>query len=589
MTPAARTGVTTREPSPRGSSATRIAKAVFALLVLNALLSFSAWWPTPGVVLDDRIAPEFVGLWLMILALVFFASRLSRPMLAGLTIAYMLLVLGRYLDVTIPSMFGRPINVFWDIPQLPRFLWVTAMDWPWWRTAALLVGVGLLVTVIYRVTSASIRVVAREAAPYALRARWVWAVTAAATALVAANYAGVRATWPYVSKPVVPTYWRQAQILVAAFWSERQAVVLPPSTALEAARARPAGTALAALHGRDVYLMMLESYGAVAYEDPRALPALAAARKRFAADLAAGKHLVATAFMRSPTFAGASDLAQLSVLSGIDLSDPMRHDVLLTTGRPTLTSLFREQGYQTFGVYPALSWDWPESKYYGFETFIEGRTLGWRGPQLGYWSVPDQFTMARLEQLHPRDAQSRPRFVFFPTITSHLPFSPVPPFQPDRDKLLSATPFDGADVQRAQAEAPRWTDMFPDYVRMFEYAYRWLGHHLRQGDPRETVYLLVGDHQPAANITGEGASWDVPVHVVTSDRTLLQRFVAQGFTVGLDAPRAPIGGLHDLTGLALKAFADDAPRALQPTPSNDAGTAATGSSFVPMAAGAASK
>jgi hypothetical protein len=373
--------------------------------------------------------------------------------------------------------------------------------------------------------------------------------------LVGANHTGVRATWPVVSKPVTPTYWRQAKILTAAFVAPVQQVVLPPSVALDAARARPPGHALAALKNRDVVLMMLESYGAVAYDAPRARAVLRPARERFAADLRAGGHHVVSAFARSPTFAGASDLAHLSILSGIDLTDPMRHDVLLTTQRPTLVTLFREQGWRTFGIYPALSWTWPEGRFYGYDTFVDGPSLDWRGPKLGYWHIPDAYTMAKLEALHPRrGADAPPRFVFFPTITTHLPFSPVPPHQPDVARLLGPQPFDDADTRRALAKAPNWLDMFDDYVAMIDYQYTWLGAHLRRGDVRETVYVMVGDHQPAANVTGEGASWDVPVHVVSRDPTLLSRFVAQGFAPGLEPPRKPIGGLHDLTGLMLEAF-----------------------------------
>jgi hypothetical protein len=145
--------------------------------------------------------------------------------------------------------------------------------------------------------------------------------------------------------------------------------------------------------------------------------------------------------------------------------------------------------------------------------------------------------------------------VFFPTITCHLPFNPVPPYQTDLRKLLGDTPFDPADSARALAVKPDWLNMFPGYVAMVEYTYRWLGDYLRQPQPRDTIYILVGDHQPAANVSGEGASWDVPVHIVSRDPDLLARFAAQGFHEGLEPPRAVRGGLHDLTTMMLRAFA----------------------------------
>ena len=258
--------------------------------------------------------------------------------------------------------------------------------------------------------------------------------------------------------------------------------------------------------------------------------------------------------MRSPTFAGASELAHLSLLSGIDLSDPLRHDLLLTTDRPTLVSLFRRAGYQTVGLYPALSWDWAERAFYGFDLFLDGRNLDYRGPPLGYWKIPDQFSLARFEQLHPLRPDSPPRFLFFPTITTHLPFGPAPPYQSDWERLLTPDPFGAEESRRLLGADVDWLDMLPGYVAMFDYTYRWLGGYLQRPEPRESVMLWVGDHQPASSVSGEGASWDVPVHVITRDPELLARFVALGFQPGLEPRRPSLGSLHDLTALLLKTF-----------------------------------
>ncbi len=453
----------------------RIGIALLALLLLNGMLSFSTWWPTPGIVPDKRLAPEFVGLWLVLLALVAWRGPLSPRSLTALALAYLLLVLGRYLDVTAPSLFGREVNLYWDGAQIPRFLWVTAQDFPWWISAGAVAAVALLLWSLHRLLRWAIAVTAEHAVPHALRTRWAWLATAAATVLVAANYAGVRETWPVVSKPVIPTYVRQADLLLTSMSAQRLQQVLPPSTTLQAALAAPSGKALGSLGGRDVYLIFMESYGAVTYDNPRAVAGLADARRRFAEDIAAGGRQVVSGFISSPTYGGASDLAHLSVLSGLDLSNPMRHDLLLTTDRPTLSTLFRANGYRVFGLYPALFWEWPERAYYGFDEFLQSRELDYRGPPLGYWKIPDQFALARFEQLHPRGADEPPRFVFFPTITCHFPFSPVPPYQPDWQRVLGDKPFDAAELARAENEQVAWLNMFPDYLRMIEYTYALAG------------------------------------------------------------------------------------------------------------------
>ncbi|MCB1982031.1 MAG: hypothetical protein KDF63_08915 [Rhodoferax sp.] len=534
--------------------------ALLALALLNTALSFRNWWPTPGIVPDLRLAPEAVALWLALLAWVAWRGAPSRRALAWLTAGYALLVVGRYFDVTVPTLFGRPVNLYWDGQQIPRFLWVSARDHPWWVSAVAVLVVVAVGWALVRSLRWALGVAATRAAPYALRARWTWVPTGAAALAVvlhlAATVPGV--TWHAVTHPVTPTYARQAVLLATAFAPGGVEAALPRAEALEAALAAPPAQALGALAGRDVELVFLESYGAMAFEHPRVAPALAPARARLAADLDTGGYLVASAFVRAATFAGASELSHLSLLAGIDLTDPLRHDLLLTTDRPTLTTLFRRAGYQTVGLYPALSWDWAERAFYGFDLFLDGRDLAYQGPPLGYWKVPDQFSRARFEQLHPRAAGSPPRFLFFPTITSHLPFGPVPPVQEDWDRLLGADPFGAEAAERLKNAYVDWLDMLPNYVGMFDYTYRWLGAWLRRPQPRETVKLWVGDHQPAASVSGEGAPWEVPVHVVTRDPALLARFVAQGFTPGLVPQRPSLGGMHDLTAMLLRAFAGDA-------------------------------
>jgi hypothetical protein len=526
-----------------------------ALALLNAALSFRNLWPTPGITLDTRLAPEFVALWLLLLAGVAWRGAPTAPAVTALALAWLLLVLGRYADVTVPTLFGRAVNLYWDGQQIPRFVLTASRESPAWFVAAIVAAAAAALTALFMLLRWAVHTVAHHAVPYALGARWTWLPTLAAVAAVVAHQAGAApsVTWHLVTHPVTPTYARQAWLLGTALSPQRLAEALPASAALDAALAQPT-QALGALRGRDFKLFFLESYGAMAFEHPRAAPALAASRQQLEHDIAASGRFVASAFVRAATFAGASELSHLSLLSGVDLSDPLRHDLMLTTQRPTLVSLFRSAGYSTAGLYPALSWDWDERAFYGFDLFLDARNLNWRGPALGYWKVPDQYSLARFEQLHPPGADAAPRFLFFPTITTHLPFGPVPPYQSDWPRLLSADPYGTEASSRLLAAHVDWNDMLPNYIGMFDYTYRWLGGHLQQPEARESVMLWVGDHQPAASVSGPSASWDVPVHIVTRDRALLERFIAQGFVEGLTPQRAPLGGMHDLTTLLLRAF-----------------------------------
>jgi hypothetical protein len=539
-----------------GIASPRAALTVLALVLLNTSLSFTNWWPTPAILPDYRLAPEAVALWLGLLAAVAWRGLPSPRVLAAVSVALLALVFGRYADVTIPGLFGREVNLYWDGQQLPRFVWVSVREQPWWLTLGVFAAAVALLRVLYAILRWAVEVLARDAVPYALRARWTWVPTLAATALVAAHLAGIApsVTWWVVAQPITPTYWKQAGLVATAFTPKRVAELLPPSPALQAALAGSPEVALGGLRGRDFKLFFLESYGAIVYDHAGVARRLAPVREQLAAEIAGSGRLVASAFVRSPTFAGGSDLAHMSLLSGIDLADPMRHHLLLTTDRPTLISLFRRAGYQSVGLYPALSWDWPERAFYGFDLFLEGRDLDYQGPPLGHWKIPDQFSLARFDALHPLTPDSPPRFLFFPTITTHWPFAPVPPYQGDWERLLTPDPFGAEESRRLQNGFVDWFDKLPGYIDMFEYTYRWLGGYLQRPEARESVMLWVGDHQPASSVTGEGASWDVPVHVITRDPELLERFLALGFQPGLDPQRPTLGGLHYLTALLLQAF-----------------------------------
>ena len=66
--------------------------------------------------------------------------------------------------------------------------------------------------------------------------------------------------------------------------------------------------------------------------------------------------------------------------------------------------------------------------------------------------------------------------------------------------------------------------------------------------------ILIGDHQPPAAVSGEGATWNVPVHVVTSHRTLLNQLMARGFRTGWPAGPPAISKMHALLPTLLDAF-----------------------------------
>jgi len=66
--------------------------------------------------------------------------------------------------------------------------------------------------------------------------------------------------------------------------------------------------------------------------------------------------------------------------------------------------------------------------------------------------------------------------------------------------------------------------------------------------------ILLGDHEPAAAVSGEGASWDVPVHVIASRPSILDALRTYGFRDGLTPARPSLGKMHTLLPVLLDAL-----------------------------------
>jgi hypothetical protein len=263
---------------------------------------------------------------------------------------------------------------------------------------------------------------------------------------------------------------------------------------------------------------------------------------------------VVSAFVSSPTFGGGSVLAHLSLLSGIDIRDQDHYTQLMTLKRPTLVSAFKGAGYRTVAIMPGLRESWPEGAFYGFDEIYGAAGLDYQGPAFGWWRIPDQYSLAALDARELRSHPRKPLFAFFPTVSTHMPFEPTPPLQPDWQRALSVHPFDADSLQRALLERPDWTDMGKAYVNSVEYFLDTVSSYLRARPGSHLVLIILGDHQPAANVSGEGASWDVPVHVITSEPQILKSLQNDGFRTGLTPLRPTAGKLSQLGPWSMSAF-----------------------------------
>jgi hypothetical protein len=301
-------------------------------------------------------------------------------------------------------------------------------------------------------------------------------------------------------------------------------------------------------------LAFVESYGAVAYDNHEMAGHVAPSLAELASAVHEAGREVVSAYVDSPTFGGSSWLAHLSLLTGVDVRDQYAYVAVMASSRDTLPKAFARQGYRSMALMPGMRQAWPEGAFYGFNLIYGRDLLEYRGPKFGWWSIPDQYTLAKFDAAELGPASRAPVFAVFPTSTTHAPFGPVAPYQPDWSRVLGPDAFDPVDVDRAMAETPDLTNLSPSYARALAYELTTFAGYVREHSGDDMVIILVGDHQPPAAVSGKGAPHDVPVHVIASPGGVLDRLRAVGFTDGLEPRRPALGSMHELVPVLLTAF-----------------------------------
>jgi hypothetical protein len=515
-----------------------------ALVLLNVSLTFVNIWPTPYVRWDGQLSFE-LAVCVAALALASrFGKTASRRMLRWLAAVWVLLVIGRYAAVTAFTIYGRDINLFWDIRHGWAVAGMLARVAPP-RLILSVVAVALLAPLLMyvllrwalgRVVDAVGRPIERRTLALAAATLMIW-------------FAGQRVvdSAPTVSpfaKPVLQSYGQQVRLLVSDLTPWLKTVPAP----------RPLDSDLSRLGRADVFLIFVESYGAVSYDRPEFAAALQASRAQLENDVGASSRRVVSAFVESPTFGGSSWLAHVSLMTGVDVRDENTNALVMAQTRDTLVTAFSRRGYRTVAAMPGLWHPWPEGAFYRFDDIYARARLDYRGPRFGWWFVPDQFTVARMDALELDRVPRQPVFMFFPTISTHAPFGPTAPYESDWPRLLGDEPYAGPALEEALARKPDLLNLGPSYVHALDYTYSLLGGYLRMRADRDFVMIVLGDHQPPAAVSGPGAPWDVPVHVIASRGELLDRLRGHGFRDGLAPPRTSLGRMHTLLPVLLDAF-----------------------------------
>ena len=323
---------------------------------------------------------------------------------------------------------------------------------------------------------------------------------------------------------------------------------------------------LTGLRGKDVLLVFVESYGRVAVEGSSFSPGVNAVLDAGTARLREEGFASRSAFLTSPTFGAISWLAHATLQSGLWSDSQQRYDVLVTSPRLTLSSLFERAGWRTVASVPANNRDWPQGEFYGFDQLYDSRNLGYEGPRFGYPTMPDQYTLDAFHRLELAPAPRPPVMAEIDLITSHAPWSRTPRLI-DQAAVGDGSVFDGMPEQ-LPSEADIWpspTLVKAAYGHSIEYTLRALVRFVTTYGDDDLVLVLVGDHQPATIVSGADASHDVPIALVARDPAVLDRTADWGWDAGLrPRPDAPVWRMDAFRDRFVAAYSSSGHTGTQP-------------------------
>ncbi len=504
-----------------------------------------------------RLAP--LELPVLLAALLLARGTWSRRLAAAIAALLAAMAAVKAADLASGIAFGRPFNPALDLHLAPAA----------WRLARGAVGAplatmaGIAVVLALGAVAAALlwatRRVARIEPP--ARARPALAALLAASAGLAALDAAREAS------PLDPP---GAAFTARLAWEHLRDVARARADLADfraAAAADPLADAgpglLAALAGRDVIVVFVESYGRAALEAPRYAPTLTATLDGIEAALAERGLAARSAWLASPVAGGQSWLAHATLRSGLAVDGQGRYRALLASPRRTLVDLAAAAGWRSVAVMPAITLAWPEAGRFGYARVMAAGDFGYGGPPFGWVTMPDQFALAAFERqelgppVPPADQPAPPAPVYAEValISSHAPFTPVPPIL-DWDALG-----DGAALAPYAAAGPApeavWSD--PDRVRAqyalsLDYSLRALSGFAARRAGSGALLVVLGDHQPAGFVAMGVGRRDVPLHLLGPPE-LLERIDRWGFTPGMrPAPDAPVWPMQAFRDRFLAAF-----------------------------------
>jgi phosphatidylglycerophosphate synthase len=325
----------------------------------------------------------------------------------------------------------------------------------------------------------------------------------------------------------------------------------------------PASDLLTGLRGKDVIIAFVESYGQAAVQGTSFSPGIDAVLRRDTASLARAGWSTRSAWLTSPGFGGVSQLAHSTLQSGLWVNTEQRYAELVSSRRFTLSDAFDKAGWRTVSDSPEDDVAWPPgTQFYHYDQLYDRRNVGYHGPAFSYSSMPDQYTFATFQRLELGPGH-KPVMAEIDLVSSHYPWTPLPAMVPwnkiGNGSIFDPMPARGGPPLSVLGSASKERQAFSKGI---QYSLQTLTSWVTELNDPNLVLILLGDEQPAAPITGPGASHEVVASIIAHDPAVFSQIASWRWQDGLlPGPSAPVEPMGAFRNQFLGAFSKASPQA----------------------------
>ncbi|GAB5523639.1 MAG: hypothetical protein Roseis2KO_15110 [Roseivirga sp.] len=293
----------------------------------------------------------------------------------------------------------------------------------------------------------------------------------------------------------------------------------------------------------DVYLIFVESYGGLLLKDEELNESFKKIWRQFEKGLGEDGYTSRSNLSHSVSLVGPSWLAYTTGLLGMKVASNYLYEHILSHPSAkeinTFCKFFQNNGYKSFHLNPTqprFGIKVPYKKIeqlYGIDQYVLIKDIPYAGKVYGIsQSAPDQYVLNYTREAYMSQEEG-PSLLFYLTKNSHSPFlSPELPVA-DWKSLNELSPeIVGSEFLR--------TPNKENYIKAINYQLKTLEDFIRKDPKQDSIYLIIGDHQPHHIVHKTESGTETLFHVVSKDKDLVQSFEKYGFKRDLDQLDSPV-------------------------------------------------